>query len=333
MRGATLRADLRLRRLLRGSDRILVGPFLSEVGYELLYWIPMLTRAWQEHGVDPARVVAVSRGGAGDWYRNLAGEYVDVLDHFGVDELHEWQERRIESAASQKQHLGPSGLDTEVLRRAGLEGLARLHPSLMYRRFWSYFMGRAALSDVVNRVRFARLPGPSAQPPDLVPGLPERYIAVKAYTSDTLPATDANREALVALLGRIAESVAVVDLSSDLNLDEHRGFRIEDGDNVFRLGHVGPAENLAAQTAVVAGAAALLSTYGGFSYLGPFIGVPSYAIHSEPAFNPVHLAAMERAAAALDCRFEPVAVGELGRVSDALETRAPASRSWEASHR
>ena len=37
--------------------------------------------------------------------------------------------------------------------------------------------------------------------------------------------------------------------------------------------HLDVRENLAVQTALVAGASAFVGTYGGFSYLAPFLGV------------------------------------------------------------
>jgi hypothetical protein len=337
MRGARVRSDLRLRRLLRGGDRIIIGPFLSEVGFELLYWIPMLNRAWEEHGVDPGRVTAISRGGARDWYHHLADEYVDVLDFFPVDELREWQQRRIASAGSQKQHLGASDLDREVLRRAAgslsAGGARTLHPSLMYRRFWDYFMGRTGISTVLDRIAFRRLSAPRFDPETLIPGLTAPYVAVKAYTSETLPGSDENRASLAGLIGRLADSMAVVDLSSDLNLDEHRGFGVESRGNVFRLAGIGPEENLAAQTAVVAGASALISTYGGFAYLGPFLGVPSYAMYSERAFNIAHQEMMSRAAAQLDAGFTPLPIAELERVTAGVAIFGTPERSREATAR
>ncbi len=47
--------------------------------------------------------------------------------------------------------------------------------------------------------------------------------------------------------------------------------------------------NLAVQTAVIARARAFVGTYGGYSYLAPFCGVPSLAFYSEPTFKVHHL--------------------------------------------
>src|SRR5262249_22844206 len=43
-----------------GRGPIIVGPWLSEVGFEVLYWIPFLRWFVDRYRVDPARVVAVS---------------------------------------------------------------------------------------------------------------------------------------------------------------------------------------------------------------------------------------------------------------------------------
>jgi hypothetical protein len=46
------------------------------------------------------------------------------------------------------------------------------------------------------------------------------------------------------------------------------------------------------QTRLVADASALVSTYGGFSYLGPFVGTPTLALSEREAENDYHLQLM-----------------------------------------
>ena len=56
-------------RVLGRSGRpIIVGPWLSETGFELLYWIPFLAWAKTYGNFDPEQLVVVSRGGAAPWY-------------------------------------------------------------------------------------------------------------------------------------------------------------------------------------------------------------------------------------------------------------------------
>jgi hypothetical protein len=64
-----------------------------------------------------------------------------------------------------------------------------------------------------------------------------------------------------------------------------------------------PRENLAVQCRLVAGAAAFVGTYGGFSYLAPFHGVPATAYYGEPdGFSTRHLVMAQSALAAVGGR-------------------------------
>ena len=123
----------------------------------------------------------------------------------------------------------------------------------------------------------------------LPPGCPADYVAVKLYFSDSFPDDEASRALAARVLGELAERTDVVVLTSGRQLDEHRewvpeGARIHDSSS-----WVTPQDNLAVQTAVVAGARELVATYGGFSYLGPMLGVPTRALWTQEAFQRVHL--------------------------------------------
>jgi hypothetical protein len=56
-----------------------------------------------------------------------------------------------------------------------------------------------------------------------------------------------------------------------------------------------PHENLARQTAIIAGARAFVGTYGGFAYLAPFCGVDAIAFYSDRTYFVCHLELAERA--------------------------------------
>src|SRR5688500_12198800 len=44
-----------------------------------------------------------------------------------------------------------------------------------------------------------------------------------------------------------------------------------------------PATNLDVQTRIIGGASAFVGTYGGFSYLAPFLGIDTVSFYSHPA--------------------------------------------------
>src|SRR5687767_8551319 len=57
-----------LEKTAAGDAPIVVGPWTGEVGFELLYWIPFVRWACAEFGIDPRRLLVISRGGVGSWY-------------------------------------------------------------------------------------------------------------------------------------------------------------------------------------------------------------------------------------------------------------------------
>jgi hypothetical protein len=150
------------------------------------------------------------------------------------------------------------------------------------------------------------------QPPDAAPRigdyrrldrdnwpLPERcptdYVALKLYFSESFPDDEATRERVGRLLEGLGAQTEIVVLGSGVRLDEHLEW-VPAGPGIHDAsGWVTPQDNLAVQTAIVAHARGLVSTYGGFSYLGPLLGVPTLALQTRAPYNAVHLAVLRAA--------------------------------------
>jgi hypothetical protein len=182
-----------------------------------------------------------------------------------------------------------------------------VHPSTMYRRFLPFWTSRRSWRHVHRAVRFQPLPAP----PALDLELPGDYVAVKAYFSDCFPDTPDNRAFLRDQLERLADRGPVVVLSTGLELDDHADAARGDDRLISLEDRMTPSGNLTVQTAAIAGARALLCTYGGFAYLGPFLGVPTFSFYSQANFNPTHLEAAFRAARKLGPRgFVPFSVAD-----------------------
>jgi hypothetical protein len=276
------------RRTRARYDKIIIGPWSSEVGFELLYWIPFVRRLLRANGVAPERVVAISRGGVGSWYADLASEYVDLLDHVSPQRIAEEQAERV--ARGGQKHMRISEFDREMLGlatgAAGFRGGSVVHPSLMYRRYRAVWMRRRPVAVAEREMTFAPLDVEPRAPDGLDIG---RYIAVKAYFSDCFPRTAENEQWLVGLLTRLAARMPVVLLRGALALDDHEDAVLGSIAGVRAMPRPSPSTNLAEQGAVVRGADMLVATYGGFSYLGPLLGVPVCAYYSHEKFNTVHL--------------------------------------------
>ena len=83
-------------------------------------------------------------------------------------------------------------------------------------------------------------------------------------------------------------------LSAGAQLDDHNDALVASGSRVHAI-HADVRDNLAAQSAVVAGARGFIGTYGGFSYLAPLYGVDSLSFFSERnKLVPFHLEHAQR---------------------------------------
>jgi hypothetical protein len=272
--------------VVAGDGDVIVGPWTGEVGFELMYWIPFL--GWlQQQGLRRERIVALSRGGAGLWYQHLTSRYVDILDLISPDEFRE------RNAGKKKQYDRRRELDRELVKktrdRLGIANATVVHPSAMFRLFSGLWRKRATIELVEAFSSFTPLSAPaSIEPP---PGLPSDYVVAKFYFSKAFPETMANRMFVTETLRKVSADVPVALLSTAVRLDEHSDYESASGSGLFVVdAHETPQRNLERQTQLITGARGFIGTYGGFSYLAPFYGVPSLSFFSHrDGFESHHL--------------------------------------------
>ena len=280
-----------LRRLQKTTGPILVGPWVGEVGFELLYWIPFLNRVLREYELDRRRLIVVSRGGAGRWYRHLTSEYVDVFSLFTLDEYRQANEARWDKAGHQKQYRVEQ-MDRDIFDRAkaklGIQEAELLHPSLMYRILRFYWFEKAGIGLLDRHAEYRPLA--PVERTAALKDLPAEYVAVRFYFRPSFPDTPENQRFAAHVIRSLSEEVPVVLLNTGLRLDDHEDMDVP-GKNVYRVDELMRLEqNLEVQTEIISHARAFVGTYGGLAYLGPFYGVPSVSFYStEEELVPAHL--------------------------------------------
>lgn len=278
--------------LVDGDHPIVVGPWLAEVGYEVLYWIPFLRWVSAAFQLDPARVTAVSRGGVAAWYTDVASRYVEIWDHI---EPAEFARRNAERGDLKQLTHSPLEADLvdSAVRAGGLTGARVLHPSLMFRLFKLFWSGHRASGflDTHTRFRLHRPPGILARA-----SLPDSYVAVKFYAARSLPDTPPIREALQRMVRQLAERSTVVLLDTGLAVDDHADYAFA-GDRriVSAREWLTPRTNLGAQTDIIAHASAYVGTCGSLTWMAPLLGVHTSAVLADPEFLHAHLAVALRA--------------------------------------
>jgi hypothetical protein len=285
--------------LVRGTGPIVAGPWLAEVGYEVLYWIPFLRWLLDAHGVPASRVIAVSRGGMEAMYADLAATYVDIFDVLTPEAL------ASRNASRQARHEGggqkqssTTDLDDELLAsvRGQIGGAAPavLHPSLLFRMFRHVWHGNLPVDVFSTHTRYVtralHTTAGTALPPELLEGLPDDFIAVKLYAGPALTTSDATRAAVRTLVEQAARQAPVLLLETELGLDEHRDFDLRGIANVTSAGaRMQARTNLALQLSLIARSRYFLGTCGGLAWVAPFLSVPTVAVYDDDQLLLPHL--------------------------------------------
>lgn len=257
--------------VLAGDRPIVAGPWLGEVGFEVLYWLPFLTWAVSQYAELSERLVVISRGGVSGWYEQVTARYLDLFDLHdfeGFQARHERRSRRVKDAGATRKQTAADAWDLEVLEWAGRElgePVSQLHPGIVHRR----------------RKFISALPPPALSKPPRLLDLPERYVAVRFYRNRVLRGEQA--EAFAAeMTAALAERVPVVSLNTPVRVDpKHPDFR--HSVTIDLSPRMTLRDNLAVQSAAIAHAEAFIGTYGGLSYVPPLYGVPSHCYWTDPS--------------------------------------------------
>jgi len=277
--------------IARGRGPIIAGPWLAEVGYEVLYWIPFLRWFCDAHGVPPDRLVAFSRGGMDALYAGVAGRYVDLFDLLTPAQLAARNaERRARQEGGGQKQSAVDAVDEQLLAaaraRLGIDGGTVCHPSLFFRLFRHVWHGNLPMDVLWTHTRYVRstldLPRP--------PGLPDGFVAAKLYAGPALSSTPDSRAAVREVVARTAAAWPVVLLETELGIDEHRDFDVGDVANVTSAAALmTPRTNLGVQLALIAHSRTFLGTCGGLAWVAPFLGVPTVAVCDDDAALATHL--------------------------------------------
>jgi hypothetical protein len=281
-----------LLRAARSGEPLLLGPFLGEIGYELEYWIPFIRRELHRHEIPPQQATVMTRGGAALWYRDFAVGELDILELVPPERYLPALEARRARAGDLKQlRVDPFDRELVALAEQRLGRLTAVHPGLMYERLRGLWFKDMPIGALWHRLEYRRF---EVEPDrSLVPS--GDYVAVKLYFNECLTPSPDNRAFFQRTIERLAEHVDVVLLSTGLLVDDHEEWTTRHPRVHALEDRLRPEDNLAVQTRIIAGARALVATYGGFSYLGPFLGVPTATFYETEQTVPIHLEVIRRA--------------------------------------
>lgn len=283
-------------KLARTDGAILVGPWLSELGFEIAYWIPFLRWLTQTYHLDRNRLWVISRGGCASWYTDFAAHYLDIFDWYSPRAFRKHNVRRVKDrqpgfpkTATKQYHITQFDLNilSKVAWYVNITSADIIHPAVLYRWFRSHW--RPNRSDRVGA--YTRLH--PWRRPRADPSWPVSYVAMKFYHSPSSPDTSQIRRSLRAILDAVSATSHVLLLHDETRYDDHSPVDLATHPRV-QLVPLVPRTNLETQTAVIGNAARFIGTYGGFSYMAPMLGVPTLCVYGKDNFHHGHLDRMIR---------------------------------------
>jgi hypothetical protein len=144
--------------------------------------------------------------------------------------------------------------------------------------------------------------------------LPPDYVAVKFYGARSLPDTPDVRAQIRSLVSALSARFPVVQLDTGLQVDDHEDYRFDSTGRVTSVhAALDPRTNLAAQTAIIAGARLFVGTCGSLAWLAPLAGVDTIPVFTDASFLHAHLHVARRVYCRVSGagRFTPMDVGGL----------------------
>lgn len=263
-------------RLSSSGRPVIAGPWLGGEGGELLYWIPFLLWATSEGGIAKSRIVALTDGGAPDWYQHAAQRALTLDEVLAPEALAEHRRALSTLGASPKQR-SPTRHEQSIIAAAaaalGLESFDALHPLYLYRLFWPAWGRRIPMAAALRYGRVEPLVLPAPQGLDW---LPQPFVAVRFETCPFFPESRETKAFVTRQVASLAARTHVVLLAGSARdwdlpqtprihcLDEHetRGCR-----------------RAAAETAIIARASAFVGTFSGMSPVAPYVGTPALVFY------------------------------------------------------
>lgn len=250
----------------------------------MLYWLPWLAALRAKLKLAPARLIPITRGGAGAWYQTPTA--IELYAMRDPKDVRIENRRQMLADAMQKQVV-VTDWDRAVLADAAetlhLSRYLTLHPAWMYQTCAPYWEALRGLEWLLQRTQYQQ-PMTTLEP--LQVPLPVPFVAVSFYHRATFPPNDVTGTVARLTIEQLAKAQAVVLLSSGAHLDDHVSYRLKKTPaNVFQLRDLvptmTPANNLAVQSAVLAQALGFVGTYGGLSQLALRLGKPSVSFYQD----------------------------------------------------
>jgi hypothetical protein len=261
---------------------IVVGPFLMELGFELLYWIPFVTKLLAQIETQEREIYVLGRGGSQNWYPIQDKACLEVFDFWSESEFKSSASLRYKSFGNQKQiapHFSEENILEKFSQLHGVKSFQVLHPSLMVLLLELYWDSRYPVKWLTHFCEYEKVQKEFVRSQSL-----KQYeVGFKLYSRESLNSTNSFACCVRAFKSKFKHGRSVHFLPN-LDIDDHTPF-VELIDSSDVICQPGLRNNLLEQSIELAKCQAFMGTYGGFAYLAQYLGVPTVTWEENPRLN------------------------------------------------
>lgn len=271
-----------IKEIKNSNAPIVIGPFLMELGFELLYWIPFVTKLLAEIETKEKPIYVLGRGGSQNWYPIQDKVCIEVFDFWSESEFNSSASMRYKSFGNQKQiapHFSEEILLENFSQLYGLKSFQVLHPSLMVLLLEFYWDSRYPVKWLTHFCDFEKVQKEFVRSKNVK----QFEVGFKFYSRESLESTNGFACCVRAFKSKFKPGKSLHFLPQ-LNIDEHTPF-VEFIDSSDVICEPGIRNNLFVQSIELAKCKAFMGTYGGFAYLAQYLGVPTAAWEENPRLN------------------------------------------------
>jgi hypothetical protein len=264
-----------------------LGPWTAEVGYEALYWTPLLT--WLSSQGNLRDDIPISRGTTQAWYpEDLQASYLEIFDHVTTAEFSANHFNRVKSGRGQKATTVDS-FDLRLTARIVPRRRIALSQTHFFANLRPYVYGHRGLKELLSMLEFKKiLPGVLDVPVAIGQALPERFIAVSLYSRPSL-STDALASMNWRPLLAWSSGLPLVNVNTGTAIDEHAAWSPPWPEVPAPLVGCDASTNLGLQSELISRSEGLIATHGGTCYVGIRAGKPVLALQEAGSWiNPIH---------------------------------------------
>jgi hypothetical protein len=284
------------------KDILIIGPWYSEIGYELLYWLPYLWKRFATDIKKYERIIVISRGGVGAWYSWIKrAEYVNIedidsklLNKIFTERKHGSFQKQMKFGTHEKKILDKFFSKYSINK----EDCDILDPSFIFLSIWGFLLeerGVKSLKPLLhkdfkipkNDLHSNIILDENNYFSELQP-----YIAIKIYSNSCLEINDNSTfylNKIKLILQRFKKlNYNFVLLDFDIG-DDHSQMKLNnelfDDLNIKRMSQmideIDVKNNIGIQSQIVKFSKFTLTSYGGFSYLAPMYDLKSLSISNK----------------------------------------------------